>query len=285
MEWAKWGPAIAIAAGLVCACGGSDNSSIASGGDAGSDAGATYTLDDVCARTGQPICDIRKPCCEKTAGYDNAGCLAHANADCTKDVEAAREGRETFHPERIDPCLAKLKDLYASSTCYVTFDLLYAAEQVLAGCRIFEGSLPQGASCERDSQCTPGDATTFTSCDSTLKVCKTTRFLAEGDACTLQDGLPAICSKGLFCDADFTKMPPSGTCKKATPLGMACDTTKMFDLECGFGDYCNAGACAVAKPAGNACQTDLECQSFKCGTDKTCTAPGTLEKPEECKGP
>jgi hypothetical protein len=287
MGWVKWAAAFAVATGSVWACGGSDNSSIGtpSTTDGGGDASATYTLDDVCARTGQPVCDIRQPCCMQTGGYDNAGCLAHTNAECANDVQAVREGRETFHPEKIDPCLAKLKDLYAGTSCYVTFDLIYAAAQVIADCRIFEGSLPAGSACERDSQCQPGGANTFTSCDSTQKVCKTTQLLAASAPCTIEDGLPSICSKGLYCDADFTKTPASGTCKTATPLGEACDATKANDLECGFGNYCNAGACAAGKSAGNACQSSLECQSLTCNPDKTCAAPGTLSKPEECKGP
>jgi hypothetical protein len=302
MGWERGVCAVAIAAAmgglsvLGWACGGSDSGTITNSGDSGAgegggDDGGAYTLDDVCARTGPTICGLRKSCCEQTGGYDEQGCLAHANAECAKDVEAARGGRETFHPERIDGCIAQYQEIYKS--CYVTFDLIYQALKVGSACNIFEGSLAEGAACTRTSECKPtGNANETVGCDSTTKTCKVTRFLAEGDACTIADGLPAICSQGLFCDVDLTKQPAAGTCKTATPIGTHCDSTKTFDLECGFGNYCNASGavCTVGKAANASCQSALECQSLKCNGagdagPGTCGASEPLTKPEECKGP
>jgi hypothetical protein len=276
----------------VWACGGSTSTGLdsaassADGGADGAKGGGTsaYTLDDVCARVGPIVCDLRKPCCEQTGGYDAQGCLAHEAADCANDVNAAREGRETFHPELIDSCAAMLRPLYASS-CVVTFDLIYAVQALGPACRIFEGTLAEGAACERDSQCKPGGASDVTSCDATQKVCKTTHFAALGETCTIDAGLPIVCSKGLYCDADLTQKPPSGACKTVTAIGQGCDASKAYNLQCGFGNYCNAGTCAAGKAAGSPCASDLECQSIKCGTDKTCTTPAPLVKPDACNGP
>jgi hypothetical protein len=296
MGWERSVSAVAIAAVMgsvsLWACGGSDSTSIANGGDSGtSDGGGAYTLDDVCARTGPVVCNVRKPCCEQTGGYDEQGCLAHANVDCAKDVEAARAGRETFHPEVIDACLAKLQDIYKS--CYLTFDLLNKAEQFVHDCRIFDGTLAEGASCERDGECkAPSDANATVSCETKTKTCKVTHILADGAACTIADGLPDICGEGLYCDVDFTKKPPAGTCKAKTAIGSHCDSAKQFDLECGFGNYCNTSSavCTVGKAANEACKSDLECQSLKCNNASdagtgTCNALEPLSKTEQCKGP
>src|SRR5205814_10381114 len=161
MGWERSVSAVAIAAAMgsvsVWACGGSDSGTIANGDSGTGDGGGAYTLDNVCARTGPLICGIRKSCCEQTVGYDEPGCIAHANTDCAKDVEAARGGRETFHPEVIDPCVAKFQEIYKS--CYLTFDLLAKAEQFVHDCRIFDGTLAEGASCERDGECkAPSDS-------------------------------------------------------------------------------------------------------------------------------
>jgi hypothetical protein len=293
------------ASGLVgglLACSGSDSTpSIGSSdsgpaGEAAADTGSTpYTLDDVCDRTAPLVCGIRKDCCAATGGFDETGCEAHSKAECQKDVTEARAGRETFHPDRIDACIPKLTSLLSGS-CYVTFDLILKFSEEYKDCRIFEGSLAEAASCERDSQCKPpANPNDIVGCDDKTKVCHTTHLAAENDPCTIADGLPTICGRGLYCDANFALPTPSGTCKKATAIGDACSTSKTPNLECGFGNYCEkaTGKCTAGKPANASCTSDLECQTISCrGPDGgvvdgggACTAPGALVKPEECKGP
>lgn len=294
----RWRTAAAFgAAALGCAlgvgaCSGSSSSGVgggADGGDGGDGSAATYTLDDVCERTAPQICAMRKSCCEQSASYDEAGCVAHDEADCAKDVADVRAGRATFHPEIVDGCLARLRPFFDS--CYLTFDILYRVADLLRTCRAFEGQLPEGAACERSSQCaSPADAHAIVGCDTTTKLCKVTRFLGEGAACTLASGLPNVCDEGLYCDVDPTKSPASGTCKKATPKGSACDAAKAFDLECGFGSYCDGTTkvCTAGKSGGAPCQEDLECASVSCvagAAGKTCKPPGALVEPEECSGP
>jgi hypothetical protein len=306
MGWARSVAAVAIATATaaVCAwaCGGSSSGSIANaseagaGDDGGGDDGGAYTLDNVCARIGPIACGLRKSCCEQTGGYDDQGCLAHEAADCAKDVEAARAGRETFHPERVDSCVAAYQEIFSTS-CYVTFDLVYKLSKDSQACAVFEGQLAEGAACERASECqppsTPGDVV---GCDDTTKTCHTTHFVAEGAACDLSSGLPNICAQGLYCDIDFTKRPLAGTCKKATALGQSCANTKPIDLECGFGNYCDTGSgqCTVGRPASASCTNDLQCQALKCtsadggaldGGTGACASPAPVVKPNECKGP
>lgn len=291
----RWAAALGAALGLglgLAACSGASSSSIGGETDAGldgSDASATYTLDDVCGRIAPKICAMRKSCCEQAASYDEAGCVAHETTECGKDVSDVRAGRATFHPEIVDGCLTRLQPFF--DNCYLTFDILYRVADLLRTCRAFEGQLAEGAACERSSQCaSPTEARAIVGCDDATKTCKVTRFLAEGAACTLASGLPSVCDDGLYCDADLTKSPASGTCKKATPRGAPCDATKAFDLECGFGSYCAATTrvCTAGKNGGAPCQEDLECASVSCvagtGTGKTCKPPGALVTPSECTG-
>lgn len=278
---------IASAGALVLGCGGSSSSAIGdpTGGDGGTTAeggsAATYTLDDVCERTAPKVCAVRKPCCEKAWGYDDAACIAQAKADCAKDVADARGGRATFHPERIDACLAKLQPLV--DACYETVDLLYRAFEI-SECRIFEGQLAEGAKCERDSQCAPATVSNaFVDCNDTRKVCTVTRLLSEGEACAYGDASPGFCAKGLFCDAPLGQSN-AGTCKKATPLGERCNADKLLSLECGLGAYCDraSGKCAAAKGDGATCDTAFECRSLSC-EDRTCRQAKPIVDAIECK--
>lgn len=283
---ARWVCAVTLAA--IAACSGSSSSGIGAvdGGEGG--AGGSYTLDDVCEKLAPKVCALRKSCCQEVASYDEAGCIAHEKAECAKDVADARAGRATFHPDVIDSCLTKLQPFF--DTCYLTFDVLYRVAGLLQTCRVFDGQLAEGAACERDSQCA-GAPDTIVGCDADTKLCKHTRLLAEGAPCTIAAGLPGLCKQGLYCDADLTKNPPSGTCKKATPLGSGCDANKPFDLECGLGSYCEktTKVCTAGRNGGASCTTDLECASISCsigsGAAKTCKAPSAFVSPEQCKGP
>src|SRR5262245_22754714 len=104
---------------IGAACGGSSSDDVmtpagssgnaSSSGSSGSTTGdasttqeggaTTYTLDNVCEKTAPLVCEMRKTCCLAGAGYDEAGCLAHAKAECAKDVAEVNAGREAFHPE------------------------------------------------------------------------------------------------------------------------------------------------------------------------------------------
>jgi len=268
---------------LLSACSGS-SSSIADGADSGPSS-ALYTLDDVCERTAPKICELRKSCCDKTGGFAQAGCVAHAKAECAKDVADARGGRATFRPEKIDPCLAKFAPLFES--CFETFDLILRATEQLRGCQTFEGQLAEGATCERDSQCKPSSAADeLTGCPKDKLKCTTTKFLAEGAACSLDSGTSAFCGSGLYCDATGAK-----TCKKSTLGGSTCNAKASPSLECGLGSYCDPATalCANGKGGGAICKDLIECASLKCesgaGSGKTCVAPKAIVSTEECKGP
>jgi hypothetical protein len=228
-----------------------------------------YTLDDVCERTGPLICEIRKPCCEASsgAGFDRAGCLAHAKEECAKEVADVRAGRATFHGDRIPGCIPKYKAIFSS--CVLTYELLQKHAREIAACEAFEGQLAEGASCERSSQCKPGATENdLAGCDDETKKCKITKLLGEGDTCTIgPGGTPGLCDDGLYCDASFASQPFTGVCKKKTSLGVACEKDKQpVALECGLGNYCEkaTGVCTTGKSGSTACAADVECASISC---------------------
>lgn len=292
---------LALGALTTAACGGSTSSGVtaapADGGSASdgtiADSEKPYTLDDVCERTGPLICEIRKPCCESTSGFDQAGCLAHAKTECEKDVAEVRAGRAVFHGDRITTCLPKYKEIFSS--CVLTYELLQKHARDIGACEAFEGQLPEGASCERTSQCKPGaTANELAGCDDTTKRCQITKLLGEGATCTI-GGAPNLCDEGLYCDASFASEPFTGVCKKKTSLGVACAKDKQpFALECGLGNYCevSTGLCTAGKSGSAACATDLECASVSCvkpdaGAEPAgaCAPVANLVKTNECKGP
>ena len=287
---------------VVLACGGSSSSEItapassdggtdgssssSSGGSSGSTNGGAYTLDNVCERIAPKICELRKSCCEKSYGYDEAKCIEFTKADCAKDVADARGGRMTFHPDLIDSCLTKFKPVL--DACFETIDLLFAAFDI-AECRIFQGQLDEGAQCERSSQCKSGPAGSFVDCNDSRRVCTYARLFKENEACRYGDNAGGYCAKGLYCDAPLGGNV-AGTCKKATPIGSSCDTLKLVSTECGLGAYCDKGTgkCTAAKDQGAACDTAFECKSLSCenggsGGDRKCQAADPIVDPDECK--
>lgn len=292
---------LSIPLAVVVACGGSSSSSILdpASGDGGADGstsssssssssggtGKSYTLDNVCDLTAPKICALRKGCCEKTHGYDEAACIAFAKAECAKDVVDVRGGRMTFHPELIDSCLVKFKPILDG--CFQTIDLLLQAADI-ADCRIFQGQLDEGARCGRDSECKSGPAGAFVDCNDERQSCTYTRFFKEGEACRYGDNAGGFCSKGLYCDAPLGGGVP-GTCKKATPVGSSCDTLKLVSTECGLGAYCDKGTgkCTVAKDDGHSCDGAFECKSLQCestgGGGRRCLEADPIVTSSECK--
>ena len=210
---------------------------------------------------------------------------------CTARHEEQERQREEPHaneltPSRIDACLAKVPPLLDS--CFETIDLVLRAVETLRGCQSFEGSLADGAPCERDSQCKPAiGADESSGCNDDTKACRTTKILADGAACSLAKGTPSFCGRGLFCDAMGAAL--TGTCKKATPVGTPCDAKATPSLECGLGNYCDESTalCAIGKGSGASCKTLLECASLRCEDTggKKCTAPRAIVDVDECKGP
>lgn len=285
---------LSIPLAVILACGGSSSSNITDpastdGGSTSSSSGGTsvpYTLDDVCERTAPKICELRKSCCEKSFGYDQAKCIENAKADCAKDVADTRGGRMTFHPELIDSCLTKFKPIL--DACFETIDLLLKAFDI-AECRIFQGQFDEGAQCERDSQCKSGPAGSFVDCNDERRVCTYTRLFKEGEACRYGEGSGGFCASGLYCDAPLGANV-AGACKKATPLGSTCNSLAIVSTECGLGAYCDKGTgkCTAAKDEGATCDTGFECKSIKCdgggsGGGKKCQPAEPLVTSSECK--
>lgn len=287
---------------LIAACSGSSSVDIAkadaapassttsNGVDSGAGDAATseaYTLDNVCARTADLLCDIRNPCCESGPGFNRPACYVHAKADCDLDVADVHAGLMTFHADRIETCIPVFQEIFGAS-CELTTRVLEKYGRALGACQVFEGKLPLGATCERGSQCQAAtDKVGLVGCDDTTKKCTLTKIVGSGQPCSLAPPNMALCEEGLYCDADFATF--TGSCKPKTALNSKCDKSKQpLSLECGLGNYCSTSSslCTLGKPGGAACENDLECQSLKCTdatAERTCAAPKLLVKESECK--
>ncbi|MRG90818.1 hypothetical protein [Polyangium spumosum] len=254
----------------------------------GDDTGGTpppppkYTLDNVCAQIAPQLCEVRKSCCEKGDGYDEATCIAYEIDVCEQNVADVEMGLMTFDGDSIDACAAALVP-YAEK-CFLTIPDFYAAPEDLAPCaKVFAGKLPEGSTCERDAQCASSvEKREIVACDDATKKCSATRFLPLDSTCAVSADAKELCDQGLYCDFDFLAM--KGLCKPALELGEAC-TPSPLDLSCGLGAYCDATTmvCTEAKVEGSACQSPLECQSLKCDM-MACGPIDPLFKGEQCKG-
>lgn len=249
--------------------------------DDGGGGGAKYTLDNVCDQVVPQICQSRQPCCDQGPGYGEEACMEKEMEDCNADVEEAKAGTLTFDPSGIDECLSKLTTL--ANSCEGGLAAIQGFRDLKVCSTIFVGTLQEGESCERDSQCAPGSDDVFTGCDEDTNQCSSFEFVGEGDPCSIGDDLDTLCDDGLYCDAVISGMPPfQGTCKAATPIGGSCDAMKMFNLECGLAlGYCDGGTCAAAKAGGASCTDDLECESVTCNAG-TCDPVDPLFDADDC---
>lgn len=281
----------ALAAGLfLVGCSGSttnalttpDSDAGASDASAESSTSSGYTLDNVCAKTAPKICSLRQNCCTTAGfGFDEVACEAYAQTECAKDVAEAKAGTMTFDPSNIDSCIEKLRPYY--DRCNLTFSDLQTVATALNGCQVFRGQRTPGATCDRSSQCAaPASPNTFVDCNKTKKVCSETKFLDSGAACSISQGVAAFCKDGTYCALADGSL--AGACQTATAHGAQCNKTAAINLECGLGWYCDSttSLCTEAKVGGASCESDLECRSFSCGTNKKCVAPDPLVKAPEC---
>jgi hypothetical protein len=273
--------------------GGSAGSSV--GGSGGTSAGGSgggttgYTLDTVCAQVTPKICAGRKSCCTTEGAFDEAKCEAFELMKCQANVAEVKAGTMTFDGSHIDECLTKIQPLLDG--CVATIPIIEKAVTDLKLCNtIFQGKKMAGDACTEDAQCAqPTAAGSSAGCDAKTNQCSTTTFADLGAACAFGAPANTFCKSGLYCDADFTKNPVVGTCKTATALGATCDKTKVNDLECGLGFYCEgtSSACVKAKDGGAACTGAIECQSLACTIPMgakagTCAPLDPLVKSKEC---
>lgn len=287
--------ALAFAFSLA-ACGGSTAGGLTGGGSGGTGGGAggtssvsngSYTLDSVCQETAPVGCQIDQPCCQSSGyGFDASGCETRALASCDADVAEVRAGTMTFDPSYVDACITALGQ--AMHTCVPKADQVFSIADTLLPCtKIWRGSLPEGASCQRDEQCAPANqSNVYVRCDKTTKTCTHFQQLSLGQSCELSATATGACGPGLYCDAALTSGPPyTGVCRTATQPGQSCNAADPYDLECGLGYYCSAstGVCTSAKLGGSACTNALECQTMTC-TGGQCTAETPLVDPTTCAG-
>lgn len=271
-------------AGGVGASGGAGGAGGSSTGGAG---GQAITLDNVCEKTQPQGCALAKSCCQSSGfGYDEAGCTKGALASCKENVDEVKSGKMKFDPTKVDVCLSVYAKVFATCTLGVN-DLLLVLDELKQCSYLFEGYLPQGASCDRDVQCAPSsDPDVFVDCDDTTKKCTQSKRLHLNANCAVGGDAKDFCAQGLYCDAAWSPFPPyPGVCKTATAEGQKCNGFKQFNLECGPGFYCNqqTSVCTKAKVGGANCGSDLECQSFVCAIGK-CQALEPVVAQETCTG-
>lgn len=241
--------------------------------------GPKYTLENVCSKIAAPTCAMRQSCCTQSSGYDEAGCIAAATAECEANVADVNAGIMTFDGEFIDACIAATQPY--SDKCFLNINDLYGIPEDLEPCtHVFAGQLAEGAACERSEQCKSSVADReFTRCDSSTKKCKTYSFLQKDAACQIDPNTTKICDEGLYCKAFLL----SGKCAPNTAFGAPCTPKQPVTLECGLGFACDSTTltCVDAKPNGEACSILVDCKSLTC-TNSVCTQPDPLFTKMQC---
>jgi hypothetical protein len=215
-----------------------------------------------CTDFGRRLCAAAEPCCAQSAPFVLDDCVAtYVQQVCTPSAQLVAAGYATFDPTSADACLAAHASSYAE--CVVDWDETVAIRRELwQSCRVINGLLPEGHSCDNDARCALPDGDATAAC--VEGVCQTIALLPAGAACPFPNGDVSTCDLGLTCTA--TEVGETGTCVPATPEGEPCDPV-FLNTECGLGSYCDLveGVCKKATNFGGpSCTQDTECVSFIC---------------------
>jgi hypothetical protein len=234
-------------------------------------------LDEVlsdCTDFGRRLCESAAPCCEQAAPFVEDDCVATYVANvCTPSAQLVAAGLATYDATAADDCLAAHQRAY--STCVADWDETVAIRRELwASCRVIDGTLAEGQTCDDDARCALPDGDATAAC--VEGVCRTIELLPEGATCPFPNGDVSTCDLGLYCTASAPD--ETGTCVPATAEGDMCDPV-FLNMECGLGSYCDLTE-AVCKKATNvggpSCSQDTECVSFVCDrAAQTCSTPLT----------
>jgi hypothetical protein len=215
-----------------------------------------------CTDFGRRLCAAAAPCCQQAAPFVADDCVTtYVENVCTPSAQLVAAGFATYDPSSADACFAAHERAYAE--CVVDWDETVALRRELwASCRVIDGFLPEGHTCDNDARCAlpEGDATV--AC--VEGVCRTIELLPAGAECPFPNGDVSTCDVGLYCTAVHSG--EIGTCVPATADGEACDPT-FLNTECGLGSYCDltTGVCRKATNFGGpSCTQDTECVSFIC---------------------
>lgn len=219
---------------------------------------------------------------------------------CTNALNAPGSG---IAASAVDACAARMR-----ATCREDS----ACEEVSNA----RGSLPDGAACGTDGQCSGGDCKKSSSGDTSCGTCAALAAigapcgsgmpscvtgascassgtggastcvaratnLAEGEPC-YDPKLPSSsgqCASGLTCKLGSARAVV--TCTKRGTTGETCTSS----LDCTTDLACIGGKCGARLADGAACKVGTECASSACGsTTKTCSAPTYGPAGATCNG-
>lgn len=225
-------PVVSSSSSSSSSSSGAASSSSGPGSSSSTSSSSSGSVEPVDARavTGflSALCAQRKRCEPK--GY----ALGFAtDAECIDSMRGPQDptlfpGEVRPTTEQIDACTAKVN---ANTSCAIPWT-------ELLGCLVRTGTLPNGAACNRDFQCSGG------ACQGPKGDCgKCATAGKEGEDCTNR-----ACAKGFFCRFD------THTCTAVKAKGGACGT----------GDSCEEGT---------SCSSDLTCQIPR-GPGSPCASVG-----------
>lgn len=234
----------------LVACGGSD--------DQGPTA-AYPTIDAFCAAQAAEECKAVAASCSVTED----SCTSRRKDACEAGATAATDQGRTYTPANAEACIAKTADIYKGRVIEAASEAAYrdACE------RVFAGAKKENEACSGKYDCEVGLV-----CDTDKGFCAEKSEKKETDACNNPGD---ICGKGLYCKGDSTKF-----CAPRGKLGEACN---LRDMPCQEDLRCNATSCVALLKAGDPCDTNAECTTGFCNSDRKCQAKQFASQTGTCK--
>lgn len=222
--WAPLGMTLALAMGLA-GCGGSESPLGVGPSDAGGDATSTgpvpdgvYTLDNVCETTAPKVCELRKACCEKSSGFDEATASGVRRPTASKTWLKSKLVRPPSMARASTPASTRSSPSSTSaSRSLMTSRRRRTRSRTAASSRAKVG---EGAACTRDER--PVQAQRHGRCLRVVQRLEVQDDPHSAGRCRLRikDDLDALCAAGLYCDVTPAGPAPwIGVCKTALSSG------------------------------------------------------------------
>jgi hypothetical protein len=184
---------------------------------------------------------------------------------CTSNASSATGQGLTYRPENAEDCIAKTTAVYADRTIDPAKEKAFDES---CG-RVFSGNKQRNDACANLYECGSG-----LTCDLDKKVCAVKTDRAEKDPCNNPGD---ICGTNLYCAGTVNKV-----CTPKAKLGETCRDGDQ-GIPCTDDVRCNGTSCVALENAAEPCDTNDDCSTHFCNSEKKCAAKQYASENGTCK--
>jgi hypothetical protein len=218
------------------------------------------TADSFCAAKAAEECKAVAAACV----IAEARCKDVRAAACNSAAGVATSQGRTYRSESAESCIAKTTAVYTDRVIDGAKEAAFSE----ACARVFTGSKKKNEECSNEYDCEGTLA-----CDLDKKLCSVKVEKKADEPCNNPGD---ICGKGLYCQ-------PRGTVKFCTPKNKLGDSCRIPEAPCAEDLRCNGTSCVALQGPAQPCDTNDECTTRFCNTDRKCQARQYASETGTCK--